>query len=204
VAIRIEDSRPQADPNRLMAIFHKVQVKIILGLRAKTFCSTRPFARLPSHSILTINGPDRLYDEVMPLPHVKHVIRAWFVQSTTFPPLGADFSERRLGSDVQTLDQQESKKMPTSVILLANVPIVARVPMDLPPSFCSAVASRQYSLVLKGKISGTHVKDFVLEVPLQIVYNIKNGHHNSSVQDSPSQVSYLDWTKPRRLCIVVF
>ena len=151
--------------------------------------------------MLTINGPHRLYDEVMPLPPVKHVIRSWYVQSIPFPSLGADSGERRLGSDAQRSDQQQSENMPTCVILHANVPIVARVPMDLPPSFCSAVASRQYSLILKGKISGVHVKDFVLEVPLQIVYNIEKGHDeyssyvveslpcddDSSIQESPPE-----------------
>ena len=206
VSIKVEDSRPGADPHRLIAIFHKVQVKIIIGLRAKTFYSTRPFPKMPGQSMLTISGPHRLYDEVMPLPPVKHVIRSWFVQSIPFPT-GADSGERRLGSDAPTSDQQQSKNIPSSAILLADVPVVARVPMDLPPSFCSAVASRQYSLVLKGKISGAYVKDFVLEVPLQIVYNIEKGHDNSyivgslpcdddsSTQDPPPRVSQFGFYK---------
>ena len=201
VSIKVEDSRPGADPYRLMAIFHQVQVKIIIGLGAKTFYSTRPFPKLPGQSMLTISGPHRLFDEVMPLPPVKHVIRSWSVQSIPFPTPGADSGERRLSSEAPTSNQQQSKNIPTSAVLLADVPVVARVPMDLPPSFCSAVASRQYSLVLKGKISGAYVKDFVLEVPLQIVYNIEKGHDNpyvveslpcdddSSIQDSPPRVS---------------
>lgn len=198
VSIKMEDSRSGADPYRLMAMFHQIQVKIVLGLRAKTFYSMRPFPKLPGQSMLTINGPHRLYDAVIPLPPVKHIIRSWSVQSIAFPSLGADSSERRLSSDAQISYQQQSKNIPTSAFLFTNVPIVARVPMDLPPSFCSAVASRQYSLVLRAKISGAHVKDFVLEVPLQIVYNIEKSHnkHNSDVvksllcdDDSPIQDS---------------
>jgi hypothetical protein len=215
VSIKIEDPRPKADPQRLMAIFRKAQVKIILGLRAKTFYSTRPFPKLPGQSMLTISGPHRLYDQVIPLPPVKQVIRSWSVEGIALPSLEADSGGRRLSSDAQTSDQELSRDMPTSLFLLANVPIVARVPMDLPPSFCSAVASRQYSLLLKAKISGAHVKDFVLEVPLQIVYNIDNGHnkHNpsvaesllsdsdSTIQGSTPRVSSLDSIKPRRPCV---
>ena len=122
VSIKIEDSRPGANSQRLMAMFHKIQVKIIPGLRAKTFYSTRPFPKMPGQSMLTINGPHRLYDEVMPLPSIKHVIRSWYVQSMPFSSLGADSGGCSLGSDAQRSDHQQSENMPTSVILLANVP----------------------------------------------------------------------------------
>jgi hypothetical protein len=189
LSIKIEDSRPGSDPQRLMAMFHKIQVKIVLGLRAKTFYSTRPFPKLPGQSMLTTNSPHRLYDEVMALSSVKHAIASCHIQSIPFPYPGADSSDCRLGSNAQRSDQQQSEKMPASAVLLANAPIIAVVPMGLPPSFCSAVASRQYSLLLKGKISGVHVKDFELEVPLQLVYNIETDDDDSSIQEPPPRVS---------------
>ena len=218
VSIKIEDSWPGADPQQLMAKFNKIRLKIVLGLRSKTFYSTRPFPKLPGQSMLNINGPHRLYDEVMPLPPVKHPIRSWHIQNVPPPSPGPESTQCRSGSDEQRSDQEQSRDMPTSVILLANVPIVAIVPMDLPPSFCSAVASRQYSLILKGKVLGVHVKDFVLEVPLQVVYDIGGGHdkYNSdevdslpcdvdaSVQESTPRVVNLDSVRSLRLCRVVF
>lgn len=185
VSIKVEDSRPGTDPQRLMAMFQKGQVKIVLGLRAKTFYSTRPFPKVPSQSMLTANGPNRLYDEVMPLSPVKHVIQSWSPHSTLLPSSVVDCGQRRAISDAPVSDQQQSEQSPTSAIITANVPIVARVPSDLPPTFCSAVASRQYSLVLKAKISGLHVKDFVLEVPLQIVYDLEKFRRKSSTVELP-------------------
>lgn len=206
LSIRIEDSRPEANADRMMAMFQKVQIKIILGLRAKTFFSARPFPKLPGQSLLTIDGPHRLYDEIMALPPVKHTVGSWKVQSAPLPYLEADFDQCKMSSDTQKSSQEQTESMSTSAILCASVPIIARVPMDLPPSFCSAVASRQYSLILKGKISGAYVKDFVLEVPVQIVYNINERHDNafifelsnrnddSDIQDFPHRVSYSEFS----------
>lgn len=45
-----------------------------------------------------------------------------------------------------------------------------QVERKLPPTFCSAIASRQYSIVARVRVKGVQVQEIVLECPLQIYY----------------------------------
>ncbi|EXJ57649.1 uncharacterized protein A1O5_12439 [Cladophialophora psammophila CBS 110553] len=140
----------------------------------------------------------------MPLPSIKHAIGSWYVRKIPFSFPDVDSGKLGLNSGAQSSDQQ-SWHISTSVTLLADIPIIARAPIDIPPTFGSAVAPRQYSLVLWAKISGAKVKDFRLEVPLQIVYDMEKGRdkynsymakllpgrRDSSIQHSSHEVSEL-------------
>ena len=51
----------------------------------------------------------------------------------------------------------------------SEISFTVKLPNDITPTFCSAIAARQYSLVILLKASGVSVENFVLEVPIQLV-----------------------------------
>jgi hypothetical protein len=144
--------------------------------RAKTFYSTIPFAKLPGQTMLTLTGPVRFRDEAMKLdvlhakPNSWHYLplnrRPSYAEAVRRPSSPSANSARNGNGNAPT---SNSPSPPRSWSTRVFVPLV--VPANLPPTFCSALVARQYSLIVRIKASGVSVKLFTLEVPMQIIYS---------------------------------
>jgi hypothetical protein len=157
-------------------------------LRAKTFYSTEPFRKLPSQTMLSIKGSMRLKDQVMKLEMQNLKASSWQhdfpgeVLSSAEADRGSWKSERSAGvSTVGSAHVSEAsfamENSPKVWSTRLSMPIT--VEPNLPPTFCSVTASRQYSLITRIRVAGVRIKDFILEVPLQIVYAPKGGQKQS-------------------------
>ena len=161
-------------PSKLKNLNFKVQPI----LRAKTFYSTVPFSRMPGQTMLTAKGTLRLKDETLRL--ADYSLRASSWEHTLEK---ARFASKVSASDA--LSRASSHGMPIAWTTSLYVPVVVR--NNLVPTFCSATAARQYSLIIRIIISGWKIADFILEIPLQIVHSQKNALGKSVViVDGPS------------------
>lgn len=131
------------------------KLKLILNpvFRAKTFYSTQPFPQVPSQDMVNPTRGLHLLDSVLKLPEQTYDATSWEQNFISSP--------------------NDEKQGQTHVLLIGwmmrwRFPI--QVERKLPPTFCSAIASRQYSIVARVRVKGVQVQEFVLECPLQIYY----------------------------------
>lgn len=151
IYITVTDTRLGSDGRRLLDVSQNIRLNFTPALRVKTFYSMYPFSKMPGQTMLSMRGPLRLHDELRTLP-------------------SNSYSNLRWQSKVIETHGQQAETLPAGAEVVAAVSIMIQVRAGLPPSFCSAVVSRQYSLILHCKFKGVHVDSFGLEVPLQVVY----------------------------------
>lgn len=152
VFVTVADTRLGSDVHRLLEVSPKIRRSVTPALRIKTFYSISPFSRMPGLTMLTTTGPMRLHDELRTLPSTSYSNLIW--HSTR-----ADDHNHA------------AEALSAGAAVFTTVLMVLQMPPGLPPSFCSAVVSRQYSLIIQCKVKGVRVDSFGLEVPLQIFYD---------------------------------
>lgn len=179
---------PTELPSKLRNLAFKVQPI----LRSKTFYSTVPFRKMPGQTMLTAKGTLRLKDEILKL---------------TSHTLGASSCRHGLGN-VQAVSNDMSRRgsrpgMPKTWFTSVNVPVM--VQSDLAPTFCSATAARQYSLIMRITVCGWKINEFVLEIPLQILHAQKPAFENAGLA-IPGRIPGYEpvswWMEPER-CVSI-
>lgn len=192
---------------RLPLSLKNLLFKIQPILRAKTFYSTQPFRKMPGQTMLTLKGSVRLKDEVMKLDAHDLKASSWQHDIPDEAPWLAEVDRRSSTStrsaSVSTIESTDgckaspmAKDSPLVWSTRLSVPIT--VQPNLPPTFCSVTASRQYSLIMRIRVVGVSIKDFILEVPLQILYTPRESQERRStfstyeLQPSFTSTSRLD------------
>ena len=151
------------------------------SLRVKTFYSTTPFSKLPGRNMATPTGLVRLHEEKMKLAAHVFNIASWDYEARLV--LGAADPVTLSNSQASSTNIVMPKRATTKAasenvegyLWSAYMAMPCVIPSQLPPTFCSAIASRQYSLMVRFKVYGIAIDDFALEMPLQIVYCRKEG-----------------------------
>lgn len=166
-------------------------------LRSKTFYALTPFSRFPSQTMPSLSGDTRLLEGVTALPSHTIVPSSWqYLRADQFP----SYSDAvRNPSSIGLCGNQKSSESDLSLYhealsqsqWLTTLEIAAETPASLIPTFCSAVASRQYSLLIRIKVSGVSVEKYILEVPLQLVYSPKDSGELGSSMETPEQTAML-------------
>jgi hypothetical protein len=160
--------------DRLSQSLRKLTFNVETVLRAKTFYSTTPFIRIPGHSMLTLKGSVRLHDEVLKLNTLHAKPGSWQYLLRDRRPSYAE-AVRRLSVVSEAASGSSSGSSPGPAIASRGwstcIRLPVTVPPNLPPTFCSAVVARQYSLITRIKIGGVSTKGFILEIPLQVIYS---------------------------------
>jgi hypothetical protein len=171
-----EGSIHERSVDRLFQTLRKLTFHVEPIFRAKTFYSTTPFSKLPGQTMLTLKGTVRIRDEVMKLGTLCAKSDSWQCLLRNERPSYAEALRRpspqvvkSAGSGYGSASSDTSPSSSWSWSTRIRVPVV--VPADLPPTFCSALVSKQYSLIVRTKVSGLSVKPFVLEVPIQVSYS---------------------------------
>lgn len=171
--IKIEGLNSRFITGNALQNLHKLRFKTLLGLRSKTFYSTRPFPGFPCQALATVNGPIRLHDQIMSIGKQNHSANTWNVAETSNPAERADrtrfFTGHRAIYSSNKLRTPSNGYGGPSKIWHTSINLPINVPGDLLPTFCSALVSRQYSLIARIRIDGILNQNYVLEVPLQIV-----------------------------------
>lgn len=212
--------RPTKDANnKLLDRLKRLSFTIEPTVRAKTFYSLQPFPMMPAQNMVDNSGPIRLHDSVTKLSKVELSTSSWHARFVDDVPCYEDavrsgsFASESSGMELdQASVTQHGSPLSTT---LSNGPSALgawRTSIDIPmeltgslhPSFCSAVASRQYSIVVRVRVSGLSVKDFVLEVPLQVHYKTCVAATNATMEgESPRDMSGDDVSgmKIRKSCL---
>lgn len=167
IRVVVTASPRNVDIGAFATFLQRIGFKIIPGLRAKTFYSTQPFPKLPAQALLTVDGPHRLHDQILKLEQVDRSLTSWRLVATNAAPL----SDR--GAIVRStighkIHPPRSDPTPPAE-WHSEISFSIKLPNDVTPTFCSAIAARQYSLIILLKASGISIENFVLEVPIQLV-----------------------------------
>ena len=174
ITIQVLSHQPNIDPKGIMPLLKNLRFNVLPVLRAKTFYSRRTFPKFPGQNMLTAEGPHRLHDEVLPLKADNPSNLLWRSDSTRRNTLSgqSEPSERRTSFSRRPSCEQDHNTF--STVLATDITVSVVFPPASCPSFCSALTSRQYSLIFKCKVRGAFVNDFVLEVPIQVVYDFED------------------------------
>lgn len=192
IRVGVTASVSNLDTPAFVMLLQKIGFEIIPALRAKTYYSTQPFPKLPAQALLTVNGPHRLRDQVLKLEQASQTLSSWrFVDTDTVPSTDkGGIPGSTSGHDIYPTRDRQSP--PTE--WQSEISFTVKVPNDVTPTFCSAIAARQYSLVILLKATGVNVKDFVLEVPIQLVSAPLHSSlaNYSDSGDEPAEISELE------------
>lgn len=159
---------------------HTLRFRITLVLRSKTFYSTSSFPMLPGQEMSSEYGPVRLHDQTTELATHTVSSGSWTNRPASNSTDAQYQSSTVLGKNGDSLLRQRSStdSADTSKITQSSHSIwqtCLRLPVAVSggyyPTFCSAHASRQYSIKARVQVKGVHVSDFALEVPLQIAFS---------------------------------
>lgn len=169
IAIRVSVTRSinNVDTREFVMLLQRIGFRIVPGLRAKTFYSTQPFPKLPVQALLTVDGPHRLHDQILKLEQTSRPLTSWRFVETDADPLTGKCDIPGSTSEHKVHPMRECQSLLAE--WQSEISFTIKVPNDVTPTFCSATASRQYSLIILLKATGVHVDDFVLEVPVQFV-----------------------------------
>lgn len=125
--------------------------------RSKTYYSTKPFPQAPGQDMVKREGGLHLYDSILKLPEQHRDANSW-QQQLSLPANGLD-------------------KGRTGLLEAWTTQFRFRVQVDrtMAATFCSARASRQYSIIGRVRVKGAQVQEFLLECPLQVYYSPSEG-----------------------------
>lgn len=191
VAIRVvvTASPRNVDIGAFTTFLQRIEFKIVPRLRAKTFYSTQSFPKLPEEALLTAYGPHRLHDQILKLEQVNRSLTSWrFVETNAAPSSDRGVIVRStVGQQIHPLSNYPTPPAEWH----SEISFSIKMPNDVTPTFCSAIAARQYSLIILLKASGISVENFVLEVPIQLVSasTPSNSVYRSDSGDGISNVS---------------
>ena len=76
----------------------------------------------------------------------------------------------RLHDDVMELEEQRYGKLEWEPSWSTSLRIRIAPAQALPPSFCSVLVARSYSLITRVSFDGMYMKDVDFEMPLQVIY----------------------------------
>ena len=169
VKIHVTATAPinNTDGGGFATILQKMKFRITPALRAKTFYSTKPFPKMPAESLLTTNGTNRLHDQVLKLEQVDRSFTSWRLVETDAVASNNAVCTTRSNFQPKSYPSKHTQATPTEWHSEASFTVT--LPNDVTPTFCSALATRQYSIIILVKATGISVENFVLEVPVQLV-----------------------------------
>lgn len=179
--VEIQAAAGKEPSTNLYSLFQDLKdlkFKIQSVLRAKTYYSTQPFPMTPSQTMVTAQGPIRLHDSVLKMSEVEVVSSSWQPKFLDEVPCyeeavrtGSISSGSSHSSSIRH-GSQTSVRLPNAPSSIRAWTTSLDVPLELNatplPTFCSAIASRQYSLIARIRVKGALVREFVLEAPLQL------------------------------------
>ena len=136
-----------------------------------------------------MHGPHRLHDQVLKLEQIRRSLISWrFVETDAILPIDEDGIGRSKSG--HKINPTRDTLSPTAE-WQSELSFTIRLPSDITPTFCSAIAARQYSLIILLKATGVCVKNFLLEVPIQVV-SAPLCLYSSDLLDEFSELSELD------------
>ena len=183
-ADRKQDTVNTMTDDRLLQNLKGATFKVDGMVRVKTFYSTAPLSKLPNQAMAGKDSQLRLGEMTHKLEATKMKLDSWqtLVELVDEGKSPIDDSVRRCSFCVENANQTleagaESHSCPIhgeirkpTKKLTAVIQLPVEIPHDLPSTFCSALVSRQYSLIVQVKVSGVKVQKFKLEVPLQVTH----------------------------------
>lgn len=150
--------------------------------RAKTFYSTKPFPQVPGQDMVSAErGGVRLHDSILKLTEQSRDATSWQQQFSPGDNMNDNTTDTRHGSTgIGHLEAWTTR---------SRFPI--RVEKMVAPTFCSAIASRQYSIIGRVSVKGTTVPEFVLECPLQIYFEPAKESTDLCIREAEEEESNL-------------
>jgi hypothetical protein len=193
VKIQLTTCRRDRGLHSLCNILKDLRFHTQLALRTKTFFSIRPFSQMPGYTMTGSDYSLDVHESVFQIQTVDVASNSWQLHFHSDTPQREDLQHLALASPfgsssqpprentVNNLSSGQADAIAPSTdgwTTVFDVPL--HIEEALTPTFCSAIASRQYSLVARIKVKGGPSKEFRLEVPLQNHYGPRSEASNSA------------------------
>jgi hypothetical protein len=151
-------------------------------VRIKTFYSIKAFPRLPSQTLLTVDGGVRLRDDMIKVETQKIPSISW---GYTYRMAEHSTIDEATQCGRQSLQPaSRSNLQPPQGKWTAKISHPICVNSLLLPTFCSSIVARLYTAILRVKVSGIKKGSFDLEVPLQVVHIPPDAQSSEATQYS--------------------
>ncbi|KAL1582114.1 hypothetical protein WHR41_09155 [Cladosporium halotolerans] len=181
VRIQLPTSKRDCGLRTLCNILKDLRFHMRFSLRAKTFHSIRPFPQMPGYAMVGSDYPPDLHESVFIIQTAEMVSSSWQPHFYSETPQREDLQHFVPASLCSNGSQPPGAKPINGLSFVQDDAITLTIDawettLDVPlrtkefltPTFCSAIASRQYSLEVRVKVKGGPSKEFLLEVPLQV------------------------------------
>lgn len=154
----------------LCSILENLRFQTSLSLRAKTFYASKPFSQMPGYTMGGGQDLPNSHESVYKIQTVDKGSRSWQPHPRTEVMHPGDastppFTSASLAPDGEPFLHSKTMSLTNKWSTTLEIPL--SINGSLIPTFCSAIASRQYSIIARTKVKGGRSKDFLLEVPLQ-------------------------------------
>jgi len=166
-----------ADLGDAVQTLQAIKFTLHSAIRAKTFYGIESFPRLPSQTLVGVHGQTKMRDDLIKLPTREFSGTQWVFKYNSGDPSDdnwdvppgslVDSITSQNGASTEIRSPRPSQAHNGRCIATIRHPI--RVESPLLPTFCSAIAARLYTVILRLKVSGIRRESFDLEVPLQVI-----------------------------------
>ncbi|PSK37223.1 hypothetical protein B9Z65_1965 [Elsinoe australis] len=170
IEVDISTEKGGRDLASLSKVLESLRFKARFALRAKTFYATRPFSQMPGYTMANTHGLPNIHDSASETHTVDISSSCWrphFHSDASHPndvtASSSNFDLQTAGTDIIS----PSDSVPSIKQWSTTLEVLLPVEGALIPTFCSAIASRQYSIVARIKVKGGPLKEFLLEMPVQ-------------------------------------
>lgn len=158
-------------PKSLCSMLDNLRFQTSLSLRAKTFYAIKAFSQMPGHTMGVAHDRPNSHESVYKIQTVQKRSSSWqpHFHSEASPSGGESalrLTSASLAPEVELFRQSQTESRINQWSTTVEIPLP--IHGALIPTFCSAIASRQYSVIARTKVKGGRSKEFLLEVPLQI------------------------------------
>lgn len=179
IQVEISAQRKGGDLASLNNVLKNMRFKARFAVRVKTFYAIRPFSQMPGHSMANAHDLPNVHESVSDIQTVNISSSSWRPHFHSDASHSKDISASPPKFDLQPTGGHNfppSNGVPSINQWSTTLEMLLPVDGALTPTFCSAIASRQYSIVARIKVKGGPQKEFLLEMPLQ---NHCSSHHNA-------------------------
>jgi hypothetical protein len=169
----------RSSSNNTLNILGGLKFKVYSLVRVKTFYSVKPFPRPPSQCSLSTQSDTRLRDDIVKLGAHTVANPSWGYRFDLDNQAMEDSRSHSIhtipspGSSINEVTRHktlEAKSPESNSRWISNWDVPIQVDGRLLPTFCSALVARNYSFIVRVKVSGVQQAVFDLEVPLQVVH----------------------------------
>jgi len=186
--LKLELESIGANPSEIQKILQGISFTVYSLVRFKTFYSVKSFPRLPSQTLLQSCNETRLREGIIKLETRTVQNASWGYR------VNIEDSTDATTTSQTSLSNSPKKDLAQSGKWISNWTVPIEINGRILPTFCSSMAARLYSLIVRVKVTGgARHESFDLEVPLQVIHTALDNPESTSAE--PIRERFLEYRR---------